>query len=48
MKNTWLGDQLILMKFFENSDFFIIYFLYLYPIFVGSVYIFGKSDDDII
>ena len=48
MKNFGLGDQLLLKFVFENFDFQILYFLKLYPIFVGYVQKFGKSDNDMI
>ena len=48
VKNIWLGDQLLFMKFFENFDFKVLYLLKMCPIFVGSVHNFGKSSDDII
>ena len=48
VKNILLGHQLILMKFFENFDFKVLYLLKMCPIFVGSVHNFGKSDNDII
>ena len=35
------------MKFFENFDFKVLYFLKICPIFVCSIHNFGKSDDDI-
>ena len=48
VKNTWLEDQLLLMKFFENFDFKVLHLLKMCPISVGSVHNFGKSDNDII
>ena len=36
------------MKFFKALIFKVLYLLKMYPIFVGSVQNFGKSDDDII
>ena len=39
---------IILMNFFENFDFKVLYLVKMCPIFVGSVHNFGKSDDDII
>ena len=41
VKNIGLGVQLLLNIFFK-----ILYFLKMYPIFVGTVHNFGKSDDD--
>ena len=38
----------LIMKFFENFDFWITFFLRMCPIFVSSVHNFGKSDNDII
>jgi len=43
VKNIGQGDKLLKTKFFENF-----YLLTMCPIFVGSVYNFGKSDDVII
>ena len=44
LKNVRLGDQLLLLKYFENF-----YFLNtLCPIFVDSVKKFGRSDNDMI
>ena len=41
-------EQLLLMTFFENFDFKILYFLKMCPIFVGSADNFGRSDDDMV
>ena len=38
----------MLMKFFDNFDFQVLYLLKMWPIFVGSVHNFAKTDDDII
>ena len=51
VKNIWLEDQLILMNFFENLKviiFKVLFLLKMSPIFVSSVYNFGKSNNDII
>ena len=48
VNNIKLGDQLLLMKFFETLIFKALYLLKMCPIFVGSVHNFSKSDDDII
>ena len=47
-KNIWLEDQLILMKFFENFDFKVLYSLEMCPIIFSSVHNLGRSYDDII
>ena len=36
----------MLMKFFENFDFKVLYLLKMCPIFVGSVHNFVQSDND--
>ena len=49
VKNIWLEDQLILMKFFENFDFYSTLFTKIvHNFFVGFVHNFGKTNNDII
>ena len=47
LKNIRLGKQLLLLTFFEKFVYQIgiLYFLKIYPIFIGSFHNFGRSDD---
>ena len=48
-KNIGLGNQLLLKIFFlKILIFYMLYFLKICPIFVGSGHNFGRSDGDII